>query len=159
MELVNQSWNLLVVCRPALEHKLPTATALCCLKSDRWVWRCWAASRGVAWRKTSQELPHNGRDSPHYQVRLSIEKLNPISRKPSQLTKVWWIMIDLKLLSCSTQKSEPQIRVRQDFYAQVLKQRSSLGEDTINIINIYQLDTICAHDLSWIIENHGKLHH
>ena len=85
MGFVNQSLNLRVVRRQALEHKLPTATALCCLKSGRWVWRCWAASKVVAWRKTSQELPLQMRFNWKLEPLESLE----IHHKP-KFDGLWW---------------------------------------------------------------------
>ena len=48
-------WDLSInpwICLCYVDKHLNTS-----FQSGRWVWRCWAASKGIAWRKTSQELP------------------------------------------------------------------------------------------------------
>ena len=148
-------WDLSInpwICLCYVDKHLNTS-----FQSGRWVWRCWAASKGIAWRKTSQELPLQDLEGKGFSTLPSLRflffKLEPLEslenhHKPPKFHGLWRThhgsaaeISDYSLpfrsmfFSRARWKKSAPWGVRQDFYAQVLK-HINIGQDTININNI-----------------------
>ena len=89
-------WDLSIspwICLCYVDRHLNTS-----FQSGRWVWRCWAASKGIAWRKTSQELPLQDLEGKGFSTLPSLRflffKLEPLEslenhHKPPKFHGLW----------------------------------------------------------------------
>jgi hypothetical protein len=88
-------WDLSInpwICLCYVDKHLNTS-----FQSGRWVWRCWAASKGIAWRKTSQELPLQDLQGKGFSTLPSLRfnwKLEPLEslenhHKPPKFHGLW----------------------------------------------------------------------